>query len=149
MQSTATVNGYKNDNLQVTSMQYTVTFSGCKKDNFLLLFYFFSLSLNFALNLGPNIQGTSNYGTGKVFDWKYVVTAMQLKLCLIKHKQSLIVHYSVILANNQDLLSKSNRSRYCLQVCNIIFQINTLDSFIIVKKPKYPFFAIFSTFWRK
>ena len=68
---------------------------------------------------------------------------MQLKLCLMKHMQSLIVHYSVILANNQDLLSKSNSSLYCLQLCSIIFQINTLDSFIIVKKPNYPF-SLFS-----
>ena len=29
-------------------------------------------------------------------DWKYVVTAIQLKLCLMKHMQRLIVHYSVI-----------------------------------------------------
>ena len=64
---------------------------------------------------------------------------MQLKLCLMKRMQSLIVHYSVILANNHALLSKNNSSLYCLQVCSIIFQINTLDSFIIVKKPKYPF----------
>ena len=71
---------------------------------------------------------------------------MQLKLCLMKHIQSLIVYYSVILAINQDLLSKSNSSLYCLQVCSIIFQINTfkLDSFIIVMKPKYPF-SLFST----
>ena len=68
---------------------------------------------------------------------------MQLKLCLMKHMQSLIVHYSLILANNHDLLSKSNSSLYCLQVCNIIFQINKLDSFIIFKKPKYPF-SLFS-----
>ena len=67
---------------------------------------------------------------------------MQLKLWLMKHMQSLMVHYSVILANNQDL-SKSNSSLYCFHVCSIIFQINTLDSFIIVKKPKYLFSALF------
>ena len=61
----------------------------------------------------------------------------------MKHMQSLIAHYSVILANNHVSLSKSNSSLYCLLVCSIIFQINTLDSFIIVKKPKYPF-SIFS-----
>ena len=67
----------------------------------------------------------------------------------MKHMQSLIVHYSVILANNQELLSKSNSSLYCLQVCSIIFQINTLDSldsFIIVKKPKYPFLLFSALF---
>ena len=64
--------------------------------------------------------------------WKYVVTAKHLKLCLMKHMQSSIAHYSVILANNHDFLSKSNSSLYCLLVCSIIFQINTLDSFIIV-----------------
>ena len=68
---------------------------------------------------------------------------MQLKFCLMKHMQSLIVHYSVILANIQDILSKSNSSLYCLQVCSIIFQIHTLDSFIIFKKLKYPF-SLFS-----
>ena len=67
--------------------------------------------------------------------------AMQLKLCLMKHMQSLIVHYSVILANVQDLLSKSNTS-----LCSIIFQINTLGSFIIVKKPKYPFLLFSALF---
>ena len=69
--------------------------------------------------------------------------AMQLKLCLKKHMQSLIVHYSFILANNQDLLSKSNSTLYCLHLYSIIFQINALDSFIIVKKLKYPF-SLFS-----
>ena len=59
------------------------------------------------MNLGPNIKGTRKYGTGKVLIGN-VVTAMQLKLCLMKHMQSLIVYYSVILANSQDLLSKSN-----------------------------------------
>ena len=73
---------------------------------------------------------------------------MQLKLYLMKHIQSLIVHYSVILANNQYLLSKSNSSLYCLQVCSIIFQKNTLDSFIIVKKPKYPF-SLFSALFEE
>ena len=62
--------------------------------------------------------------------------------------QSLIVHYSVILANIQDILFKSNSSLYCLHVCSIIFQINTLDSFIIVKKPKYPF-SQFSTLFEE
>ena len=57
----------------------------------------------------------------------------------MKHMQTLTVHYSVILTTNQDLLSKSNSTLYCLPVCSIIFQINTLDSFIIVRKPKYPF----------
>ena len=74
--------------------------------------------------------------------------AMQLKFCLMKHMQSLIVHYSVILANNQDLLSKSNSSLYCFQVCSIIFQINILDSFIIVKKHKYPF-SLFSALFEE
>ena len=64
----------------------------------------------------------------------------------MKHMQSLIAHYSVILANNHDLLSKSNSSLYCLLVCSIIFQINTLDSFIIVKKPKYPFLLFSALF---
>ena len=64
----------------------------------------------------------------------------------MKHVQSLIVHYSVILANNHNLLSKSNSSLYCLQVCSIIFQINTLDSFIIVKKPRYPFSLFLALF---
>ena len=73
---------------------------------------------------------------------------MQLKLCLMKHMQSLIVHYSVILANNQDLLSKSNSSLYCHQVCSIIFQIYTLDSVIIVKIPKYPF-SLFSALFEE
>ena len=73
---------------------------------------------------------------------------MQLKLCLMKHMQSLLVHYSVIFANNQDLLSKRNSSLYCLQVCSIIFQINTLDSFIMVKKPKYPF-SLFSALFEE
>ena len=54
-------------------------------------------------------------------DWKYVVTAMQLKLCIMKHTQSLIVHNSVILVNNQDIFSKSNSSLYFLQVCSIKF----------------------------
>ena len=71
---------------------------------------------------------------------------MQLKLCLMKHMQSLKVHYSVILVNNQDLLSKSNSSLYCLQVCSNLFQINTLDSFIIVKQPKYPFWLFSALF---
>ena len=75
---------------------------------------------------------------------------MQLKLCLMKHMQSLIVHYSVMLANNHDLLSKSNSSLCYLQVCtcSIIFQINTLDSFIIVKKPKDPF-SLFSALFEE
>ena len=73
---------------------------------------------------------------------------MQLKLCLMKHMQSLIVHYSFILANIQDILSKSNSSLYHLQVYSIIFQINTLDSFIIVKKPKYPF-SLFSALFEE
>ena len=73
---------------------------------------------------------------------------MQLKLCLMKHMQSLIVHYSVILANIQDILSKSISSLYCLQVCSTIFQINTLDSFIIVKKPKFPF-SLFSALFEE
>ena len=73
---------------------------------------------------------------------------MQLKLCLMKHMQSLIVHYSVILANIQDILSKSNSSLYCLQVCSIIFQINTSDSFIIVKKSKY-LFSLFSALFEE
>ena len=81
-------------------------------------------------------------------DWKYVVTAKQLKLCLMKHMQSSIAHYSVVLAYNHDFLSKSNSSLYCLLVCSIIFQINTLDSFIIVKKPKYPF-SLFSALFEK
>ena len=98
--------------------------------------------------LGPNIQGTSNYGTGKVLIGNMLSRAMQLKLCLMKHMQSLIVHYSVILANNQDLFSKSNSSLYCLQVCSIIFKINTLDSFINVKEPKYPF-SLFSAFFEE
>ena len=68
---------------------------------------------------------------------------MQLKLCIMKHMQSLIVHISVILVNNQDIFSKSNSSIYFLQVCSIKFQINALDSFIIVKKAKYPF-SLFS-----
>ena len=68
---------------------------------------------------------------------------MQLKLCIMKHMQSLIVHNSVILVNNQDIFSKSNSSLQFLQVCSIKFLINTLDSFIIVKKAKYPF-SLFS-----
>ena len=32
------------------------------------------------------------------------------KLCRMKYMQSLIAHYSVILANDQDFLSKSNNS---------------------------------------
>ena len=68
---------------------------------------------------------------------------MQLKLCILKHMQSLIVHNSVILVNNQDIFSKSNSSLYVLQVCSNKFYINTLDSFIIVKKAKYPF-SLFS-----
>ena len=71
---------------------------------------------------------------------------MQLKLCSMKHMQSLIFHYSVILANNQDLLLKSNSSLYCLQVCSMIFQINTFGSLIIVKKPKYPFLLFVALF---
>ena len=59
---------------------------------------------------------------------------MQLKLCIMKHVQSLIVYNSVILVNNQDIFSKSNSSLYFLQVCSIKFKINALDSFIIVKK---------------
>ena len=66
----------------------------------------------------------------------------------MKHMQSSIAHYSVILANNHDFLSKSNSSLYCLLVCSIIFQINTLDSFIIVKKPKYPF-SLFSALFEE
>ena len=62
--------------------------------------------------------------------------------------QNLIVHYSFILANIQGFLSKSNSSQYCLQVCSIIFQINTLDSFIIVNKPKYPF-SLFSALFEE
>ena len=62
--------------------------------------------------------------------------------------QSSIAHYSVILANNHDFLSKSNSSLYCLLVCSIIFQINTLDSFIIVKKHKYPF-SLFSALFKE
>ena len=73
---------------------------------------------------------------------------MQLKLCLIKHMQILIVHYSVILADNQDLLSKSNGSLCCLQVCSIIFQLSTLGSSIIVKNPKYPF-LLFSALFKE
>ena len=61
----------------------------------------------------------------------------------MKHMQNLIGHYSV-----QDILSKSNSSLYCLQVCSIIFQINTLDSFIIVQKPKYPF-SLFSALFEE
>ena len=57
----------------------------------------------------------------------------------MKHMQSSIAHYSFILANNHDFLSKSKSSLYCLLACSIIFQINTSDSFIIVNKPKYPF----------
>ena len=60
----------------------------------------------------------------------------------------LIVHYSFNLANIQDILSKSNSSLYCLQVCSIIFQINTLDSFIIVKKPK-DLFSLFSALFEE
>ena len=66
----------------------------------------------------------------------------------MKHIKSLIVHTSVILANNQDLLSKSNSSIYCLQVGNIIFQINTLESFIVIKKPKCPF-SLFSALFEE
>ena len=73
---------------------------------------------------------------------------MQLKLCFMKHMQSLIVHYSVSLANNQDLLSKSNCLLYGLRVCSIIFEINMLYSFIIVKKPKYPF-SLFSALFEE
>ena len=73
---------------------------------------------------------------------------MQLKLCLMKYMQSLIVHYSVNLENNQDLLSKSNSSLYCLLVCSIVFQINTLDLFIIVNKPKNPF-SLFSVLFEE
>ena len=62
--------------------------------------------------------------------------------------QSLIAHYSVILANNHDFLSKSNSSLYCLLACSIIFQINTLDSFIIIKKSKYPF-SLFSALFEE
>ena len=68
---------------------------------------------------------------------------MQLKLCIMKHMQSLIVHNSVILVNNQDIFSKSNSSLYFLQVCSIIIKINALYSVIIVKKAKYPF-SLFS-----
>ena len=74
--------------------------------------------------------------------------AMQLKLCLMKHIQSLIVHSSIILANNQYLLLKSNSSLYCLKRCSIIFQINTLYSFIIIKKPRYPF-SLFSALFEE
>ena len=73
---------------------------------------------------------------------------MQLKLCLMKHMQSLIVHYSVILANIEDILSKSNISLYCLQVCSIISKINTFDSLIVVKKPKNPF-SLFSALFEE
>ena len=66
----------------------------------------------------------------------------------MKHMQSSIAHYSVILANNHDFLSKSNSSLYCLLVCSIIFQINKLDSFIIIKKPKYPF-SLFSALFEE
>ena len=66
----------------------------------------------------------------------------------MKHMQSSIAHYSVILANNHHFLSKSNSSLHCLLVCSIILQINTLDSFIIVKKPKYPF-SLFSALFEK
>ena len=66
----------------------------------------------------------------------------------MKHMQSSIAHYSVILANNHDFLSKSNSSLYCHLVCSIVFQINTLDSFIIVKKPKYPF-SLFSALFEE
>ena len=66
----------------------------------------------------------------------------------MKHIQSKIAHYSVILANNHDFLSKSNSSLYCLLVCSIIFQIDTLDSFIIVKKPRYPF-SLFSALFKE
>ena len=66
----------------------------------------------------------------------------------MKHMKSLIVHYSGILANNQDLLSKSNSLLYCLQVCSIIFQINAFGSFIIVKKPKYPY-SLFSALFEE
>ena len=61
----------------------------------------------------------------------------------MKHMQSLIVHNSVILVNNQDIFSKSNSSLYFLQACSIKFQINALGSFIIIKKAKYPF-SLFS-----
>ena len=64
---------------------------------------------------------------------------MQLKLCIMKHMQSLIAHNSVILVNNQDIFSKSNSALYVLQVCSIKFYINTLGSFIIVKKAMYLF----------
>ena len=57
--------------------------------------------------------------------------------------QSLIVHNSVILVNNQEIFLKSNSSLYFLQVSSIKFWINALDSYIIVKKAKYPF-SLFS-----
>ena len=68
---------------------------------------------------------------------------MQLKLCIMKHMQSLIVHNSIILVNNQDIFSKNNSSLYVLQVYSIKILINTSDSFIIVKKAMYPF-SLFS-----
>ena len=66
----------------------------------------------------------------------------------MKHMQSSIAHYSVILSNNHEFLLKSNYSLYCLLECSIIFKINTLDSFIIVKKPKYPF-SLFSALFEE
>ena len=76
-------------------------------------------------------------------------TTLILQPNINSNMQSSIVHYSVIQANNQDLLSKSNNSLYCFQVCSIIFQMNTLDSFIlIVKKPKYPF-SLFSALFEE
>ena len=60
----------------------------------------------------------------------------------------MIAHYSDFLANNHDFLSKSNSFIYCLLVCSIIFKINTLDSFVVVKKPKYPF-SLFSALFEE
>ena len=50
---------------------------------------------------------------------------MQLKLCIMKHMQSLIVHNSVILVNNQDILAHLSRR---LRGKLIVYQSNRRPS---------------------
>ena len=56
--------------------------------------------------LGPNIHWTSNYVTGIVIYWKYVVLAEFLQFCMVKFKCS----YFNFSPNIRDLFSKSNRT---------------------------------------
>ena len=64
----------------------------------------------------------------------------------MKHMQSLIAHYSVILANILFLQKAAAHYIAFKSVALIIIQENSPGSLKFVKKPEVPIFAVFSTF---